>query len=390
MTDGRPPVGEPPKHEVEVAGDVKEAAAPAPAPKSLLARLFGKDKNGKDTADAAEKPPSVPFFKLFRFTTPVEKLMMAFGCLCAVAHGAMLPLWTIVFGSVINSFATPNPNNEKLVKDVGGLAKWFVILAVIAFIVSFFQVRMQMVVAQRASSRIRTLYFRSLMRQDFEWYDSESSGELTTRVSSDVDLIQAGIGDKVGSAVQFVSSFVAGFLIAFVYSWQLTLVILSVAPLLAVCGVLFAKSATESVGEGQTAYGAAGSIASEVLSLIKTVSAFGGQEEEARRYEKQLDSAYKRGVKKSLVTGVGYGITFFIIFCIYGYAFDSNHHCRVLVGCARSRRESLHYRDLTLVNLNSLIHVVFGPSDSVSGLPLDSFAKERLPSQTYLSLSSRS
>jgi ATP-binding cassette, subfamily B (MDR/TAP), member 1 len=326
MVDAGPPSGAPPDPEVaqKLVPDA-EAGDPAPAaPKkpSRLAALFGKGRKaspGEDAAPAAEKPPTVPFIKLFRFTTTVEKLMMAFGCVCAFLHGAMLPLWTIVFGSVINALASPDMDMAKLVKDIGGLAKWFVVLAVIAFVVSFFQVRMQMVVAQRTSTRIRTLYFRSLMRQDFEWYDGELSGELTTRVSSDVDLIQAGIGDKVGSAVQFVSSFVVGFLIAFIYSWQLTLVILSVAPLLAICGVIFAKAATESVGEGQGAYSAAGAVASEVLSLIKTVSAFGGQEEEARRYDKQLDRAYKSGIKKSISTGLGYGVTFFMIFCIYGY-----------------------------------------------------------------------
>jgi ATP-binding cassette, subfamily B (MDR/TAP), member 1 len=324
MDNPAQPAGVQPEHPEVVPAEDKqtpeETAAGAPQHLSFVTRLLRRKKPDQQQKAAEKpKPPSVPFRKLFRFTTPVEKAMMAFSVLCAFLHGGMLPLWTIVFGSVIDSFASPDTDPKKLVSDIGGLSKWFVILAVIAFIVSFFQVRMQMVVAQRTSSRIRTLYLWSLMRQDFQWYDGESSGELTTRVSSDVDLIQAGIGDKVGSAVQFVSSFLVGFLIAFIYSWELTLVILAVAPVLAICGSIFAQAATDAVGEGQGAYSAAGSIASEVLSLIKTVSAYGGQEEEARRYDKQLDLAYKNGVKKSMSHGMGYGMTFFLIFCIYGY-----------------------------------------------------------------------
>jgi ABC-type multidrug transport system fused ATPase/permease subunit len=176
-----------------------------------------------------------------------------------------------------------------------------------------------MAVSQRAGTRIRKLYFQSLMRQDFAWYDSENSGELTSRVASDVNLIQAGIGDKVGSAIQFLSSALVGFIIAFIYSWKLTLVILSVTPILALCGAVFAQVTAEAVGDGQGAYGNAGAVASEVLSLIKTVSAFGGQEEEARRYEKNLDVAYKSGVKKGMATGFGMGMTMFLIFCVYAY-----------------------------------------------------------------------
>lgn len=174
-----------------------------------------------------------------------------------------------------------------------------------------------MLVAHRTGSRIRKLYFRSLMSQDAEWYDSENSGELTTRVASDVDLIQAGIGDKVGSAAQFLAMFFIGFIIAFIYTWKLTLVILSLTPVLAACGALFGKLTVESTGEGQGAYGAAGAIAAETLSLIKTVSAFGGQEEEARRYERELDRAYKKDAMKGILSGLGLGITMFLIFCSY-------------------------------------------------------------------------
>lgn len=195
--------------------------------------------------------------------------------------------------------------------------QWFLVLAAVAFIMSFFQVQMQMIVAQRTSARIRQLYLRSLLRQDFEWYDAEASGELTARASGDVDLIHKGIGDKVGSAVQFISAFVVGIIIAFFFSWKMTLVILAITPFLALCGAIFAKLTSDSTSEGLSSYGAAGAVASEVLSLIRTVSAYGGQEEEARRYEKQLDSAYTAGIRKGLFTGLGFGVTMFLLFCAY-------------------------------------------------------------------------
>jgi ABC-type multidrug transport system fused ATPase/permease subunit len=176
-----------------------------------------------------------------------------------------------------------------------------------------------MSVANRSCNRMRKLYFRSLMRQDFSWYDSENSGELTSRVASDVNLIQAGIGAKVGSAIQYTSSGVVGFVVAFFYSWKITLVILSVAPALALCGAAFTQMTADSVGDGQGAYGDAGSVAYEVLSLLKTVSAYGGQEEEALRYEKKLDIAYKSGVRKGFVSGIGIGITLLLVFCVYAF-----------------------------------------------------------------------
>lgn len=170
----------------------------------LKAALGGKKKNeGKEEQDKG--PPPVPFLSLFRFTNRKEKFYMAIGCVAAAMHGALLPLWTILFGGVLEAFGSTE--GKGLVDKIGGLSKWFIVLALVAFVTSFIQVRFQMMVATGVSIRIRKLYFKSLMRQDRSWYDSENSGELTSRVAGDVNIIQAGIGDKVGSAVQFVSVF---------------------------------------------------------------------------------------------------------------------------------------------------------------------------------------
>ena len=53
--------------------------------------------------------------------------------------------------------------------------------------------------------------------------------------------IQNGIGDKVAMVIQSVTMFLAGFTIGFVYSWKLTLVILSLTPALVVTGGITGK-----------------------------------------------------------------------------------------------------------------------------------------------------
>lgn len=69
------------------------------------------------------------------------------------------------------------------------------------------------------------------------------------------------------------------------------------------------------------AYAAAGSVAQEVLSSIKTVIAFGGMEKETRRYTDNLQGAYKMGIKKGVVQGLGMAAMFFFDFASYALAF---------------------------------------------------------------------
>lgn len=80
------------------------------------------------------------------------------------------------------------------------------------------------------------------------WYDSRRSGELTSRIgkfrllcflfniASDTQKIQNALGDKVGITVQMLSTFFAGWAVGLAQGWRMSLVILSVAPLLVLAG----------------------------------------------------------------------------------------------------------------------------------------------------------
>src|SRR6218665_106311 len=64
---------------------------------------------------------------------------------------------------------------------------------------------------------------------------------------SDVDQIEAGIGDKLSLFVQYFCAFIAGFIVGFVKGWKLTLVILSVSPLLAFTAGLMGRVGTDRI-----------------------------------------------------------------------------------------------------------------------------------------------
>ncbi|CAN8075644.1 unnamed protein product [Agarophyton chilense] len=290
--------------------------------KQRIKAMFAGKKNEEE-----QTQKTVPFRELFAYATRAEMRYMWVSIPSAAVHGAILPLFTIVFGSVINVFGGTDDTGanavplDEITSTIGGIAKWFLVLAAVAFVTSFLQVRFQLIFAHRVTNRLRRLYFQSLMRQDCTWYDSNDGGELTARVAGDVNLVQAGIGEKVATAVQFIFTFVVGFIIALIYGWKLTLIILSVAPLLALGGVLFGKLAAESTSDSQKSYGAAGGVASEVLSLIRTVTAYNGQESEAKRYDEKLQEAYRFGIKRSAYSGGALGFTYGVIFCTFAVAF---------------------------------------------------------------------
>ncbi len=57
----------------------------------------------------------------------------------------------------------------------------------------------------------------------------------------DMNIVYAGIGDKIGSFVVWMSTFVGSILLGFYLEWRLTLVILGITPLLAVVTMIEAN-----------------------------------------------------------------------------------------------------------------------------------------------------
>ena len=155
------------------------------------------------------------------------------------------------------------------------------------------------------------------MKQDIGWYDVYKSGELTSRLSDDITKIKDGIGDKFGTTLQYLSTFLGGVIVAFVKGWKLTLVILSVSPVLFLTSVMFAKLAEALSSNELKSYATAGAVAEEVFTSIRTVFAFNGVKKDHKRYESKLDEAKAFGIKKATVNGALMGVLWLVINCTY-------------------------------------------------------------------------
>lgn len=77
----------------------------------------------------------------------------------------------------------------------------------------------------------------------------------------------------------------------------------------------------ETTVKEQAAYAEAGGVAEEVISAIRTVVAFGGQEKECARYDKCLEKAKTSGIKKGFVSGLAMGTVMLIVFLSYAVGF---------------------------------------------------------------------
>ena len=90
--------------------------------------------------------------------------------------------------------------------------------------------------AMRQVTRIRTKFLGAVLRQDIAWYDTNTTSDFASKMTEDLNKIQDGIGEKMGMLVRFITTFLGSLIYPFIQNWEISLVISSVLPLLAVFG----------------------------------------------------------------------------------------------------------------------------------------------------------
>jgi ATP-binding cassette subfamily B (MDR/TAP) protein 1 len=166
-----------------------------------------------------------------------------------------------------------------------------------SFVTSYISIIGFSYTGERITRQIRELYLRAIFRQNIAFFDFLGSGEITTRISSDMNLVQDGIGQKIGLFVTGVSMFVSALIVGFIRSWKLSLIMLAATFALIMMmgfnGTMMKKAQTLSIDE----YATAASLAEEVLSSARNVAAFGTQKRLEEKYKVFTDRASKLDFK---------------------------------------------------------------------------------------------
>jgi len=171
------------------------------------------------------------------------------------------------------------------------------------------------VAGERVVARLRTRLFEALLGQEVGFFDQQRTGELTNRLASDTTVIQNAVTVNVSMALRFGFSVIGAVAVLFWKSWQLTLLMLLVVPLVAVGAGIYGRKLRAVSRQVQDALADASGVAEEALSGVRTVRAFAREAMEVARYGKSVDRSFEVARRRAslaavftgLVTFLGYG-----------------------------------------------------------------------------------
>ena len=208
---------------------------------------------------------------------------------------ALVALWTAtsLAGPVIVKYGI----DEGLYKHSSAALNRAVVAYVVVAALAYILARAQFMFINRAGEGflrdIRVRVFDHLQAQSLAYFDREKTGVLVSRMTADIEsmaeLIQWGL-------LQFVS---AGLLIVFalvvllVLSWELTLVVLVVFPIIAFASIRFQRDSNRAYLQVRERVGNTLSAMQEGIAGVRVIQAFARESEQSRRFQVSNDALFE-------------------------------------------------------------------------------------------------
>jgi ATP-binding cassette, subfamily B (MDR/TAP), member 1 len=175
--------------------------------------------------------------------------------------------------------------------------------------------------AIRITRALRVDFLKQTLRQEIGFFDASEAGSISGSVTTNGNLINQGISEKLGLAIQAVATFVTAFVVAFAVQWKLTLITICIVPAIVIVTGICVAIDTVQENAMMGIFARAGQLAEEIFASIRTVHAFWAYPKMAAKYEAILDEARAVGRKKSPNYAVLFSVEFFCIYSGYGLAF---------------------------------------------------------------------
>ncbi len=204
-----------------------------------------------------------------------------------------------------------NKDNAQANFIAGGL----LVILFLQSIFSFFRLSLFVNFTENTLANLRLALYSNLVKLPMTFFSQKRVGELNSRISSDITQIQDTLTSTIAEFLRQSILIFGGIALLANESFKLTLLMLSVVPLVAVAAVIFgrfirkySKKVQDQVAESQV-------IVEETMQGISIVKAFANEWYEIARYNGKIKEIVKIAIKGGKYRGY---FASFIIFCLFG------------------------------------------------------------------------
>ena len=269
---------------------------------------------GKDIHDVQRASPE-QLKRLFSYLNPY-KGRMVFGIICMLIGTGFTLVIPLVIQTLIDTLF-----ESSSIRPIRMVTFNLLIIFFIRGIFSYLESYHLSYIGEKVVLDIRRDLYQHIHTLSLRFFGDRGVGEILSRLSVDVSSVREAISMAVPSAVRQGFSFLGALGIMIFVNWQLTGIILLIAPPVAIIAILFGRKFQSITMEFTDIRAIGTAFAEQAISSIRVVKAFTRESYEIDRYQRNLDDLFKisllrviwRSAFSSIVTFLGFSTVAIIL-----------------------------------------------------------------------------
>ncbi|KAF9230206.1 P-loop containing nucleoside triphosphate hydrolase protein [Melanogaster broomeanus] len=245
------------------------------------------------------------------------------GTMFAIVAGMVNPVFAIVYAQAINGFSATDPSVRRTDGDRNAL--WFFIIAIVSAISLGFSIYYFASAAAILTSKLRSLGFKSILKQDIEFFDQDqnSTGSLTANLSDNPQKINGLAGVTLGAIIQAIATLIGGSVIGLIYAYKPALVGVACIPFIVSPGYIRLRVVVLKDQQNKSAHESSAQLACEAVASIRTVASLTREEDCLNRYRTSLEEPLRISNKttwwSNMLYAMSQAVPFYVIALVFWY-----------------------------------------------------------------------
>jgi ABC-type multidrug transport system fused ATPase/permease subunit len=236
-------------------------------------------------------------FKLYHYIKPY-KYEYGLGLLFLLGSSGASLVFPKLLGELVDY-----GNQGKLGQEINRIALILIVVLVAQSVFSYFRIFLFVRVAEKTLADLRQSTFNHLIRLPMKFFQHRRVGELNSRISSDITLLQDALTSTLAEFIRQIIIIVGGVSLMLVTSFELTLFMLAILPVIMILVVFFGRYIRKLSKQAQAQVADSNTIVEETLQGIQSVKAFTNEFFEMARYRVKTQEIAQTGIKNGKLRG---------------------------------------------------------------------------------------
>lgn len=251
--------------------------------------------------------------RIFRFIRPYKWAFIG-GMLLLSSSSLVFMLFPGAAGEMANA-ASGQSRFDFTLREYG---LFFLVLLIVQGVFSYGRTILFAIVSEKGMADVRTALYNKMITQDVPFFESRRVGELTSRITTDVEQLQNAFSITLAEFFRQIIILVSGILIIAYLTPRLSLIMLVTFPIVVVLAIVFSRYIRRIAKKRQDELAQTNTIVEETIQSFSVVKSFTNEWLESMRYRQSVDKVVGISLRFARIRGLFF---IFIITVLFGAIF---------------------------------------------------------------------